>query len=142
MTREDRSVRRPRTREGSILLTKNQLAAWQSFGPEWDGFKRAWLGRGLLWPPSGDRSDEDSDSVRSRLWSILDDWPTRTPQWVREAPGHSAREVVGYIFDCYNGLRDDINRREDEQEAAWEEVKHREKKEAKEAWARLKDMFR
>jgi 5-methylcytosine-specific restriction endonuclease McrA len=90
---------RPVEDEGP-LLTKPQLDAWASFGPEWDAFKAAWLDRGLRLPPSGD-PDEDG-SQRSVLHPIVADWPGEVASWTASAPrGASGRDVVGHVIRCY-----------------------------------------
>lgn len=88
------------------LLTKPQLEAWESFGSEWDAFKDAWLGRGFMWPPSGSPEDDDG-SQRGLLWSILDARPHSLPDWISEAPGRSANEVIGHVIRRWHTIRDD-----------------------------------
>lgn len=88
------------------LLTKPQLEQWATFGPEWDEFKEAWLGRGFMFPPSGDPDDDDG-SQRGLLWSILDARPTSLPEWIREAPGRSANEVIGHVIRRWHTIRDE-----------------------------------
>lgn len=82
------------------LLTAAELAAWSSFGPEWDGLKAAWLQRGLKLPPAGGADEEGSQ--RATLFPIVRDWPDQVGAWVRSAPRRaSGREVVGHVIACY-----------------------------------------
>jgi len=87
------------------LLTKPQLEQWATFGPEWDAFKAAWLGRGFMYPPAGSPEDDDG-SQRGLLWSILDARPSSLAGWVRDAPGKSASEVIGHIIRRWHDIRD------------------------------------
>jgi hypothetical protein len=96
----------PRATTGEPLLTKVQLEAWKSFDREWDDFKEAWLGRGFLFPPFGEPDDDDT-SQRGLLWSILDARPKDLVRWVREAPGSTANEVIGYIIGNWHTVRDE-----------------------------------
>jgi len=50
--------KRPGSPTNEPRLTKAQLDGWSTFGPEWDAFKAAWIGRGLLHPPAGAAQDE------------------------------------------------------------------------------------
>lgn len=88
------------------LLRKEQLDAWIGFGPEWDGFKTAWFGRGFMWPPYGSPEDDDT-SQRGLLWSLLDARPTDTVRWVEEAPGTTTGEVIGYVLSKWHTIRDE-----------------------------------
>ena len=97
------------------LLTRAQLDAWATFGPEWEPFKKAWLARGFMHPPSGSPDDDDDvNSQRHLLWQVLDDRPGDIARWVRRAPGKKPREVVGYILDRYHDLRREVDDLEDE----------------------------
>jgi len=96
----------PRARNGEPLLTKAQLDAWKTFGGEWQDFKQAWLDRGFLFPPYGDPEDDDT-SQRGLLWSLLDARPTDLVRWIREAPGVSPTEVIGYILGNWHTIRDE-----------------------------------
>jgi hypothetical protein len=89
----------------ATLLTKGQLDAWASFGPEWAHFKAAWLERGFHHPPSGD-PDGDDTTQRGLLWQVLDARPTGIAEWVRGAPkGATARAVVQYVLDRFHEVR-------------------------------------
>ncbi|MFH0917015.1 MAG: hypothetical protein V1912_11315 [bacterium] len=94
-------------------LTKEQLDAWTTFGSEWAAFKEAWLARGFLFPPAGS-PDGDDTSQRGLLWQVLDDCPTKLPQWVKEAPGKTVRDVVAYILGKYHELREEVGPDEDD----------------------------
>jgi hypothetical protein len=88
-----------------VTLSKEQLEAWRSFGPAWDPFKAAWLGRGFLYPPSGD-PDGGEDTQRGLLWQVLDARPSGIAEWVRAAPkGSTARAVVQYVLDRFHEVR-------------------------------------
>jgi hypothetical protein len=80
-------------------LTKAALEAWATFEAQaWQPFKAAWLARGLLLPPFGDADDDEGTSQRARLWAIADDQPEALAQWIKEAPGKSAHQVIAYVF--------------------------------------------
>lgn len=92
-------------------LTKDQFDAWSDFGSEWDAFKAAWLAKGLRFPPAGSPHDDPeaaSPSQRALLYSILDSRPTDLPRWVREAPGKSAANVIGYVLQSWHALRETV----------------------------------
>lgn len=98
-------VTTPRARaRGSVTLSKAQLDAWASFGPEWGAFKAAWLDRGFLWPPAGNAEDDDT-SQRGLLWSILDARPGELVALVRAAPGKTAREVVAHVLKRWRQVK-------------------------------------
>lgn len=83
-----------------VFLTAEQLAAWSTFTDDcWSQFKLAWLARGFRHPPFGDPDDDPGTSQRSRLYAIAQACPTWIAQWVTEAPGKSAHDVIAYIFD-------------------------------------------
>jgi hypothetical protein len=96
----------PRATNGEPLLTKAQLEAWATFGPEWGTFKAAWLARGFLFPPFGSPDDDDT-SQRGLLWSLLDARPTDLVRWVQEAPGKFPTDVLGYILGHWHTIRDE-----------------------------------
>jgi hypothetical protein len=87
-------------------LTRDQRDAWQSFGSEWDAFRKAWQKRGpsFGFPPSGDV--DTADSQRAVLWPIVVDWPDDAARWVAEAPPGSPFEVVGYVLDQHDASRE------------------------------------
>lgn len=91
----------PRT---GVTLTAEQLAAWSSFGPEWDAVKAAWLSKGLRLPPAGSSEDDDT-SQRGLLWNILDSRPTSLAEWITEAPGGSARKVIDHVLGRWHEVR-------------------------------------
>jgi len=106
------------------LLDARQAKAWESFGPEWDGVKAAWLGRGLRYPPSGSVEDEGDDSQRSILWQILDAAPADLPRWIAEAPkGLTGARLVGYLLERWHEARDVSIERSEADEIAWLEAK-------------------
>lgn len=87
-------------------LTRAQLDEWATFGAEWGPFKDAWIERGFLLPPSGTaHDDDDQPSQRSMLWQIANDRPTDLGRWVREAPGRTTRDVIGYVLRQWQGQR-------------------------------------
>lgn len=87
-------------------LTPDQRAAWASFeNAKWAPFVEAWLERGLRWPPEGTAGDDARTSLRSRLWEIADAQPEQLADWIREARGRTAYEVIGYVFACWRGER-------------------------------------
>jgi len=143
MDREGYYGRTSRPRARLPLLSRAQLEAWTSFGPEWDDFKDAWLWRGFLWPPTGSaEDDDDGNSQRHVLWQMLDDRPNDLPRWVRAAPGRTVREVVDYCHRRYHAIRDAIADAEDEREAALYWNRQREQAEATHAITRLRDILR
>lgn len=85
-------------------LSKTEHDAWRLFGPEWDAFRSAWIGRGLRLPPSGD-PDGDDTSQRGMLWQVLDARPTDLVRWVREARGRTSHEVVAHVLDRWHEVR-------------------------------------
>ncbi len=103
-TRSSTSSARAASGEAA-LLTKSQLEAWATFGPEWAHFKAAWLERGFRHPPSGDPDGGDT-SQRGLLWQVLDARPAGIAEWVRAAPrGATARAVVQYVLDRFHARR-------------------------------------
>lgn len=90
----------------SVTLTKDQLAAWSTFGPEWDGVKTAWLAKGLRHPPAGAPTDDDT-SQRGLLWNILDARPTDLVGWISSAPGGSAHKVIEHVLARWHEIRAD-----------------------------------
>lgn len=87
-----------------VTLTAEQLAAWSTFGPEWDAVKAAWLSKGLRLPPAGSSEDDDT-SQRGLLWNILDSRPASLAEWVAEAPGGSARKVIDHVLARWHEVR-------------------------------------
>jgi len=87
-----------------VTLTKAQLAAWSSFGPEWDAVKAAWLAKGLRLPPAGDPDDDDT-SQRGLLYQVLDARPTDVARWISMAPGGSARKVIDWVLAQWHEVR-------------------------------------
>jgi hypothetical protein len=92
----------------SQLLTPEQLAAWQTFGHEWDDFKRAWIGHGFRLPPAGDADDdpdETNPSQRAMLHSVLVDRPESIVEWIRECKTRTAHEVIAHVLTRWHELR-------------------------------------
>jgi len=96
--------KRPGSPTNEPRLTKAQLDGWSTFGPEWDAFKAAWIGRGLLHPPAGSPQDDDT-SQRGLLWQVLDAQPMSLPRWVRAASGKTAREVITWVLAQWHEVR-------------------------------------
>jgi hypothetical protein len=95
---------RAKVNRSATLLTKQQLSAWATFGPEWAEFKAAWLERGLRHPPSGAADDETSQ--RAMLWEILEARPNDLVRWIREAPKKAAAaDVVGYALARWKAIK-------------------------------------
>lgn len=86
-------------------FSKAQLLEWATFGPEWDRFKAAWLSRGFRHPPSG--APDDPAGQRGLLYPILDARPTTLPQWVREAKGKTAHDVIGHVIERWHDVQAD-----------------------------------
>ena len=103
-TETPRQQRRASAGMPDVRLTAEQLDAWRSFGHEWDDFKRAWLSRGFLWPPSGDSGDDDT-SQRGLLWQVLDARPADLPEWVAAAPAGTTRQVLASVLDHWHEIR-------------------------------------
>lgn len=108
VTTTSNPVRRNGAGMPDVRLTAEQLAAWSGFGHVWDDFKRAWLGRGFLWPPAGEPDDDDT-SQRGLLWQVLDSRPTDLPVWVKAAPGTTTRQVVAYVLDRWHEVREAVD---------------------------------
>jgi hypothetical protein len=89
---------------GAVTLTKAQLEAWSTFGPEWDQVKAAWLAKGLRLPPAGSPDDDDT-SQRGLLYQVLDARPTDLPRWISMAPGGSARKVIDWVLAQWHEVR-------------------------------------
>ncbi len=102
--RSSRTTARANGTEQPVRLTKAQLEAWRSFGPEWDDVKTAWLERGFRHPPSGSPDDDDT-SQRGLLYSILDARPTDLVRWIRSAPGKSASDVIAWVLAQWHEVR-------------------------------------
>ena len=104
------STLKPGPTAETARLTKAQFEAWKDFGSEWDAFKAAWFGKGLLWPPQGTPHDDDevNPSPRAMLYGILDARPTDLPRWVTEAPGRTQRDVITYVLDQWHAVRDAV----------------------------------
>jgi len=122
------------------LLTRSQLAAWATFGREWEPFKQAWLGRGFLHPPSGSPDDdpEETNSQRALLWQVVDAQPTNIARWVREAPGRTPRAVIAFVLERWHSVRNLVGPDEDELDV-WTIVARRAEDDAGE---RLRDIIR
>lgn len=92
-----RAQRDPLT-DGSVLLSKAQLAGWATFTEKaWLPFKRAWLARGLRRPPS--------PKQRDLLWSIADARPNDLGRWVREAPKNGpSTAIITYVLTQWHAL--------------------------------------
>ena len=88
-------------------MTKAQLDEWATFGPEWDGFKAAWLKRGFLHPPSGTDGDDDT-SQRGLLWQVLDAQPASLPSWIATAPGTTPHQVIAAVLAKWHEIRDAV----------------------------------
>lgn len=84
-------------------LSKSDLSAWSSFGPEWDAFRLAWIGRGFRLPPSG--QPDDPAGQRAMLYQVLDARPTQLPRWVRMASGKTSHDVVAWILAQWHEVR-------------------------------------
>lgn len=122
-----------------VLLTADQLAAWEDFShPRWQPFREAWLSRGFYLPPHG--AWDDPTSQRAILWEVADAYPVELGEWVRSAPGRSARDVVGFVLDRYHDARQAAAERADAQEAESERHKGSRRSDAS-ALTRLGDMF-
>ena len=103
-------------------LTADQLAAWATFtSPEWQPFREAWLGRGLLWPPAGNPDDDPESSLRARLWEVAEARPNDLGRWVREARGRMSSAILSEVFDRWRGHQDAVDVAADaaEMEAEW-----------------------
>ena len=96
-------------------FTKTQLRAWASFGSEWDDVRAAWVGRGFRHPPSGE--PDDPTGQRGLLYQILDARPTTLPQWIREAKGKTAHEVIAHVLERWHAVQAEAG--DDEAYAAW-----------------------
>ena len=100
-----------RSDAGTARLTKAQLDAWATFGPEWDGFKTAWLDKGLHWPPKGSPDDDPeatNPSQRALLYSILDARPADLAKWVHESPNRSSSSVIAFVIERWHGVREAV----------------------------------
>jgi hypothetical protein len=98
--------RAARSTWSGVTLSKQELESWRSFGPEWAAFRDAWINRGLRYAPFGSDSADDT-TQRGLLWSILDAQPVRMVAWITDAPGKSARDVIGYVLERWHELRDE-----------------------------------
>lgn len=117
-------------------LSRRDLEAWATFGPEWDALKAAWIGRGLRHPPSG-AIDEDG-SQRQLLFEILDAWPTRIVEWVQEAPPKAAaKAVIAHVIARRDQVRGEQLDQAEDRELDWQAVKATDRDRAPEAVARL-----
>jgi hypothetical protein len=97
-------------------LTREQYDAWASFDdPRWRFFKGAWLGRGFLWPPFGEPSDDDT-SQRGLLWQVADARPRELGEWVRLAPGRTTRQVIEFVLERWHGIREEVAGEEERHE--------------------------
>ncbi len=101
--------------EPRVLLSAEQLAAWQDFShPRWQPFREAWLAKGFRYPPHGEW--DDPKSQRALLWEIADARPDELAAWIRAAPGRSVRDVVGWVLERWHEARRTAARRADAQE--------------------------
>lgn len=91
-----------------ILLTRDQLESWDSFQAwQWEPFKEAWFARGFRFPPAGSPDDDDT-SQRGLLWQIAEGNPHRLGDWVRQAEGRTAREVIDSVLTQWHELRAEV----------------------------------
>lgn len=93
----------PATDDQEPTFTKAQLKAWASFGSEWDGVRAAWVGRGFRHPPSG--GPDDPSGQRGLLYPIVVARPTTLPQWISEAKGKTAHEVIGHVIERWHAIQ-------------------------------------
>jgi hypothetical protein len=91
--------------DAGATLTAHQLQAWSAYGHEWDGFKAAWIGRGLRLPPTG-RQDEPG-TQRAILFEVLDARPRSLAQWVTEAHGKTSHDVVAHVLAKWHAIKAD-----------------------------------
>lgn len=117
-------------------LTEPQLDSWDSFGSRWERFKKAWLGRGLLYAPFGSPDDDDT-SQRGLLFQVLDARPNDVVRWVEEAPKPVAREVITYILEQWHEARAAAGVDDDE----WQEAKDEERHTAGPAMSRISEVL-
>lgn len=124
-----RDVRKPTEKNGAedVRLTRAQLDAWATFGPEWEPFKAAWLARGFRHPPAGS-PDNDDTSQRGLLWQIASNRPNDLGRWVAAAPGKTARQVIEWVLAQWHEVRAEAGVEED-----WFDEKGPTKTEAAEA---------
>lgn len=95
---------RVRGRNGTgPTLSKRELEAWRTFGPEWDAVKAAWLNRGLRLPPSGE--PDDPKGQRAMLFQVLDARPTDLARWVAMASGKTSHDVVAWVLEQWHQVR-------------------------------------
>jgi hypothetical protein len=87
-------------------LSKAELDAWRTFGPEWDTFRHAWIGRGFRLPPTGSPEGDDT-SQRGLLYQVLDARPADLVRWVKGAPGGAKHpsDVIGYVLTRWHEVR-------------------------------------
>jgi hypothetical protein len=141
LSRATPSPKPPQARGGSPSteprLTKEQLTAWGSFSArEWQPFREAWMGRGLLWPPFGGPDDDDT-SQRGLLWQIANARPNDLGRWVRQAKGRTSREVITHVLEKWHEVRAEANVDDDE----WEERKLEERQAARGRMSRLGEVI-
>jgi hypothetical protein len=111
---------RPITKDRPVLLTQEEAArqreAWASFSEAaWAPFVEAWRER-FPDPPVGSVEDDPDTTLRSRLWAIADVRPRSLGQWVREAPGRQATEVLAHVFREFARVRAEVS----DDDARWE----------------------
>ncbi len=94
-------------RDSGPRMTVAQWRSWDDFDrPEWQPFKEAWLGRGFLLAPTGEKDGDES--LRTMLWEVAAARPNDLGRWVREAPPGDRRSVVAYVLDRWHDIRDAI----------------------------------
>ncbi len=99
-----------------VLLTAEQLAAWEDFSnPGWQPFKAAWLAKGFLLPPNGEWDDQESQ--RALLWEIADAQPDELAKWVRASRSRDSHSVVAYVLERWHAAKRKASKRADAQEA-------------------------
>lgn len=106
------------THDRATLLTKRQLAAWATFGSEWDDVKAAWLERGFRHPPAGSADDETSQ--RALLYEILDARPGDLVSWIREAPTKlPSDKVVAHVLGRWKAVKAEVDAEPDDEHVPW-----------------------
>jgi hypothetical protein len=89
----------------ATAATKAAVAStgWETFGPEWSGFKGSWVARGFRLPPS--------ERQREVLWDVISSRPQDAGRWAAAAPaGSRERDVVGHVLKAWRVFKDDVNR--------------------------------
>ena len=137
---QPQTPRPPDGRDGPTrgpTLSAAQHRSWLDFErTEWQPFREAWIGRGLLFAPGGS-PDDDDDTQRGLLWSIASNRPNDLGRWVREAKGTTPREVVTHVLERWHDIRDAVTVDDPE----WEAVKAAEGQAAGRSMARIGDVL-